>query len=55
MRAVQAGQRLHRLDAGQHLVDVHGVQQRLVVAGLELIGANQKPIRVFPNLIGDVA
>ena len=40
MRPVEARQRLHRLHAGQGLVDIHRVQQRLVVAGLELVGAD---------------
>ena len=39
--AVEPGQRLHRLDAGQPLVDVHGVQQRLIEAGLVLLGDQQ--------------
>ena len=55
MRPVQPRERLHRLDAGQRLVHVHRVQQRLVVAGLELVGADQEAVRVFLNLVGDVA
>ena len=51
---VQAGQRLHGFDAGKHLVHIHRVQQRFVVAGLELVGADQEAIRVFLNLVGDV-
>ena len=40
MRPVEAGEGLHRLDAGQRLIDVHRVQQRFVVPGLELVGAD---------------
>ena len=55
MGAVEPGERLHRLDAGERLVHIHGVQQRLVVAGLELVGADQKAIRVFLDPVGDFA
>ena len=55
VRAVQAGERLHRLDAGQRLVHVHRVQQRLVVAGLELVGADQEAVGVVLDLVGDLA
>ena len=47
--AVQARQCLYRLDAREQLVHVHGVEQRLVVAGLELVGADQESVRVFLN------
>ena len=47
VRAVEPRERLHRLDAGQRLVHVHRVQQRLVVAGLELVGADQEAVRVL--------
>ncbi len=55
MRAIQARERLHRLDARELLVDVHRVQQRLVVVGLELVGADQEAVRVLLNLVGDLA
>ena len=55
VRAVQPRERLHRLDAGERLVHVHRVQQRLVVAGLELVGADQEAVRVFLDLVGDLA
>ena len=42
VRPVEARQGLHRLDAGQRLVHVHGVQQRLIVAGLELSAHTRK-------------
>ena len=51
---VQARERLHCLHAGQGLVHVHRVQQWLVVAGLKLVGANEKAIGVVLNLVGDV-
>ena len=54
MRPVQPRQRLNRLDARERLVDIHRVQQRLVVAGLELVGADQEPVGVLLDLIGDV-
>ena len=47
VRAVETGERLHRLDAGKRFVDVHAVQQRFVVAGLKLIGADQEPVGIF--------
>ena len=53
VRAVETGQRLHRLDAGKRLVDVHGVQQRFVVAGLELVGTDQETVWCFLDLVGD--
>ena len=46
-------ERVHRLDARQNLVHVHRVQQRLIVAGLELVGADQEAVRLFLNLVGD--
>ena len=55
VRAVEARQRLHGLDARERLVHVHRVQQRLVVAGLELVGADQEAVRVVLDLVGDVA
>ena len=55
MRAVEPRERLHRLDARERLVHVHRVQQRLVVAGLELVGADQEAVRVFLDLVGDLA
>ena len=42
MGPVEPGERLHRLDARERLVHVHRVQQRLVVAGLELVGQIRK-------------
>ena len=54
MRPVQARQGLHCLDAGQRLVHVHGVQQRLVVAGLELVRAHQEAVGILPEPRGDL-
>ena len=53
MRSVEARQGLHGLDARQRLVDVHRVQQRLVVPGLELVGAHQETVGILPKLLGD--
>ena len=54
MSAVEPGKRLHRLDAGQPLIDVHRVHQRLVVAGLKLVGADQQAIGVLADLVDDL-
>ena len=55
MGAVQARERLHGLDARQPLVDVHAAQQRLVEAGLELVGHQQDLILVGVERFADVA
>ena len=55
MRPVEARERLHRLDAGKDLVHVHRVQQGLVVAGLELVGADEEPVGILPDTFGDPA
>ena len=55
MRAVQPRQRLHGLDAGQPLVDVHAAQQRLIEAGLELVGHQQDLVLVGLEGLADVA
>ena len=39
----------------QRLVHVHRVQQRLVVAGLELVGADQEAVRTLLDRVGDLA
>ena len=44
VRAVQAGQRLDRVHATELLVHVHRVEQRLVEAGLELVGDHQEAV-----------
>ena len=44
VRAVQARQRLDRVDAAQLLVHVHRVKQRLVESGLELVGNHQEAV-----------
>ena len=54
VRPVEARQRLDRPDPRERLVDVHRVQQRLVVAGLELVRADEEPVRVLPERIGDL-
>ena len=53
--AVESRQGLHRFYAGKLLVHVHRVQQRLVVAGLEFVGANQEAVGIFLNLVSDLA
>ena len=53
--AVQAGEGLHGLDAGQPLVHVHAAEQRLVEAGLELVGDEQDLILVALEGFADVA
>ena len=44
VRAVEPRERLHRVDAAELLVHVHRVQQRLVEAGLELVGDDQEAV-----------
>ena len=39
---------------GERLVDVHGVEKRLVVAGLELVRADEEPIRVLLECLRDL-
>ena len=41
MGAVEPGERLHRLNTGQALVDVHGVQERLIESRLVLLRHQQ--------------
>ena len=55
MGAVQTGERLHGFDAAESLIHIHGVQERFVVAGLKLVGADEEAIRVFLDAIRDVA
>jgi hypothetical protein len=45
---------LHGFDAGEHLVDVHGVKQRLVVAGLEFFRTYEEAMRVFLNPVSNI-
>ncbi len=54
VRPVEARQRLHRLDAGERLVHVHRVQQRLVVAGLELVRADQESGTDPPGILSAI-
>ena len=55
MGTIQARERLDGLDAGERLVHVHRVQQRLVIASLEFVGADQEAVRVLLDLVGDLA
>ena len=53
-RAVQPRERLHGLHAGEPLVHVHRVQQRLVEAGLVLLGDQQQLVLVACELLGQL-
>ena len=55
MGAVQAGKRLHRLDAGQPFVYIHPAEQRLVEAGLEFVSHQQDLIFVGLECLANVA
>jgi hypothetical protein len=44
VRPVEAGQGLDSVHAAELLVHVHGVQQRLVEARLELVGDDEEPV-----------
>ncbi|MEE8526764.1 MAG: hypothetical protein V3T72_22755 [Thermoanaerobaculia bacterium] len=44
--AVEPRQGLHRVDASELLVDVHGVEKRLIEAGLELLGDDQEAVGI---------
>ena len=54
VRPVEPRQGLDRLDPGERLVDVHGVEQRLVVAGLELVRADEEAVRILLERLGDL-
>ncbi len=53
--AVEAGEGLHGLDARQPLIHVHAAEQRLVEAGLELVGDEQDLVLVALERFADVA
>ena len=55
MRAIEARQCLNRLYTRERLVHVHRVEQRLVIASLKLVRANEEPVRMRLNPVGDVA
>ena len=55
VRPVEAGERLHGLDARQPLVHVHAAEQRLVEAGLELVRHQQDLVLVALEGLADVA
>lgn len=55
MRAVQARERLDGLDAGEPLVDVHPAEERLVEAGLELVGDEKYLVLAALERLPDVA
>ena len=50
--AVEPGQGLHGVEAREDLVDVHGVQERLVEAGLELLGHDEHLVVVPGEALG---
>ena len=52
--AVQPRQRLHGLNARQPLVHVHRVQERLVEAGLVLLGHEQHLVLLRGELLGQL-
>lgn len=41
-------------DAGERFVDVHGVQQWLVIASLELVGTDQEAIGILTDFLDDL-
>ena len=55
MGAIQTRKRLHGLDVRQHLVHIHGMQKRLIVAGLELVGHNEEAVRFFAEGLFNIA
>ena len=50
---VEPRERLHSLDAGERLVHIHGMEQWLIVTRLELVGADQKAVRVLLNSVSN--
>src|ERR1017187_2949638 len=52
MRAIQAREGLHGLDVRQTLVDVHGLEERLVEAGLILVRGMRMPYPSLANSAG---
>ncbi|EXI77065.1 MAG: hypothetical protein AW10_04045 [Candidatus Accumulibacter appositus] len=55
MGAVETGEGLHSLDAGQSLIHVHAAEQGLVEAGLELVGDEEDLVLVAFEGFADVA
>jgi hypothetical protein len=52
--AVQARERLHRLDAGEAPIDIHAAEKRLIEAGLELVGDKQQVVVGAGECLTDV-
>lgn len=52
MAPVQAGKRLHCLDAAQLLVDNHGMQERLIKAGLIFLRNDNNVTLIMEDLFG---
>ncbi|EXI77156.1 MAG: hypothetical protein AW10_03972 [Candidatus Accumulibacter appositus] len=53
--AVETGEGLHGLDAGQSLIHVHAAEQRLVEAGLKFVGDEEDLVLVAFEGFADVA
>ena len=53
--AVEAGEGLHRLDAIEAAIHIHAAEQRLVKAGLELVGHQQDLVAAALERLADVA
>src|SRR5438105_3856345 len=51
--SVETGQRLHRLDTRERLVHIHGVEKRLVIAGLKLVSADQEAVWLLADALWD--
>jgi hypothetical protein len=49
MRAVEARERLHGLNTGEPPVNIHAAEQRLIKAGLELVGDKEELIVRAPK------
>ena len=55
VRPVEPRQGLDRPNPREGLVDVHGVEEGFVVAGLELVRADEEAVRVLLEHLGDLA
>ena len=51
MGTVKTRKCLHRLDVRQHLVHIHSVQERLVIARLELVGHHKKAVLILAEFL----
>ena len=55
MGTVEARQCLYCLDAGEGLIDIHRVEEGLVISSLELIGTDQEAVGVVLDLFSNIA